>query len=80
MSCDNKKYSAMPHVVRLATVGAAFGAAVTVTLAVPVFPLLAAVTVNGPPAVPPAVNRPPLEIDPPPETVQTNVAVMVLLN
>jgi hypothetical protein len=44
---------------------------VTVTLAVPVTPPLAAVTVKGPPGVV-AVNRPVVEIDPPPLTDQVN--------
>jgi hypothetical protein len=43
---------------------------VTVTLAVPLTPPLAAVTVNGPPAVLPAVKSPLLLIVPPPLTVQ----------
>ena len=48
------------------------GAAVTETLAVPVRPPLAAVTVNGPPAVEPALNRPDELIVPPPLTDQAN--------
>ena len=48
------------------------GAAVTETLAVPVRPPLAAVTVNGPPAVEPALNRPAEPIVPPPLTDQVN--------
>ena len=44
--------------------------AVTVTLAVPLTPPLAAVTVYGPPAVLPAVKRPLLVIVPPPLSVQ----------
>ena len=47
------------------------GAALTVTLAVPLTPPLAAVTVNGPPGVV-AVNRPARLIDPPPLTDQVN--------
>ena len=43
----------------------------TVTLAVPLTPPLAAVTVNGPPGVV-AVNRPDPLIDPPPLTDQVN--------
>ena len=45
---------------------------VTETLAVPVRPPLAAVTVNGPPAVEPALNRPDEPIVPPPLTDQAN--------
>ena len=43
---------------------------VTDTLAVPLTPPLAAVTVNGPPAVEPALNRPDELIVPPPLTDQ----------
>ena len=42
------------------------GGAVTVTLAVPVTLPLVAVTVKGPPAVEPAVNKPAASIVPPP--------------
>ena len=42
---------------------------ITVTEAVPLTPLLAAVTVNGPPATAPAVKRPLALIAPPPLTV-----------
>jgi len=48
------------------------GAAVTVTLAVPLTPPLAAVTVNGPPAVV-AENSPVLLMVPPPPTDQVKV-------
>ena len=43
---------------------------VTETLAVPVTPLLLAATANGPPTLPPAVNRPLASIVPPPLTDQ----------
>ena len=46
------------------------GGAVTVTLAVPLTPPLAAVTVYGPPAVLPALKSPLPPIVPPPLTVQ----------
>ena len=47
---------------------------ITVTLAVPLTGTLVAVTVNGPPGVAPAVNRPEEEsIVPPPLTDQVNV-------
>ena len=46
--------------------------AVTVTLAVPETLPLVAVTVNGPPAVEPAVNKPSVLIVPPPFTDQVN--------
>ena len=50
------------------------GAAVTVTLAVPLTPpLAAAVTVKGPPAFAPAVNNPDELMVPPPLTDQVNV-------
>jgi len=49
------------------------GVAVTVTLAVPLTLPLVAVTVNGPPAVEPAVNRPAVLIVPRPLTDQVNV-------
>jgi hypothetical protein len=49
------------------------GAAVTVTLAVPVTLPLVAVTVKGPPAVEPAVNKPEALMLPPPLTDQVNV-------
>ena len=45
----------------------------TVTDAVPLFPPLEAVTVNGPPAVLPAVNEPFAPMVPPPLTVHANV-------
>ena len=48
-------------------------AAVTVTLAVPLTLPLVAVTVKGPPAVEPAVNRPEALIVPPPLTDQVKV-------
>ena len=49
------------------------GRLVTVTLAVPFTLPLAAVTVKGPPAVEPAVNKPDALIVPPPLTNQVNV-------
>ena len=49
------------------------GTLVTVTLAVPLTVPLAAVTVNGPPAVEPAVNKPDELMPPPPLTDQVNV-------
>ena len=49
------------------------GTAVTVTLAVPLMLPLVAVTVNGPPAVAPAVNKPAVLIVPPPLTAQLKV-------
>ena len=49
------------------------GGAVTVTLAVPLTLPLAAVTVKGPPAVEPAVNKPAASIVPPPVTDHVNV-------
>jgi len=49
------------------------GGAVTVTLALPLTLPLAAVTVKGPPAVEPAVNRPVELMVPPPLTDQVNV-------
>jgi len=49
------------------------GMLVTVTLAVPLTLPLDAVTVNGPPAVDPAVNRPEALMLPPPVTDQVNV-------
>ena len=52
-----------------ATVGGPF---TTVTLAVPPVPALEAVTVNGPPAVLPAVKSPAALMLPPPLTVQLN--------
>jgi hypothetical protein len=48
------------------------GKPVTVTLAVPLTVPLVAITVKGPPAVEPAVNRPPVVIVPPPLTDQVN--------
>jgi hypothetical protein len=48
-------------------------AVVTATLAVPLTPPLAAVTVYGPPAVLPAVKSPLLLIVPPPLTVQVKL-------
>ena len=48
------------------------GALVTVTLAVPFTLPLDAVTVNGPPAVEPAVNSPEALMVPPPDTDQVN--------
>jgi hypothetical protein len=51
--------------------------AVTVTCAVPLLPPLAAVTVNGPPAVAPAVKSPAVLIVPPPETVHVKVGWLV---
>ena len=47
--------------------------AVTETLAVPLIPPLVAVTVYGPPAVVPAVNRPLALMVPPPDTDQLKV-------
>ncbi len=49
------------------------GGALTVTLAVPLTPPLAAVTVKGPPPVEPAVNNPDALMVPPPLTDQVNV-------
>ena len=49
------------------------GGAVTVTLAVPLTLPLVAVTVKGPPAVAPAVNKPEVLIVPPPLTDQVKV-------
>ena len=49
------------------------GTLVTVTLALPLTLPLAAVTVKGPPAVAPAVNKPAAEMPPPPLTDQVNV-------
>ncbi len=49
------------------------GALVTVTLAVPFTLPLDAVTVKGPPALEPAVNKPDELIVPPPLAVQLNV-------
>ena len=49
------------------------GTLVTVTLAVPLTLPLTAVTVKGPPAVEPAVNKPAVLIVPPPLTVHVNV-------
>ena len=49
------------------------GGPVTVTLAVPLTVPLAAVTVNGPPVVAPAVNSPDVPMVPPPLTVHVNV-------
>src|SRR5487761_2175257 len=46
--------------------------AATVTLVVPSRVPLDAVTVNGPPRAAPAVNSPPVEIVPPPLTLQAN--------
>jgi len=46
---------------------------VTVTLAIPLTPPLVAVTVNGPPAVLPAVKSPLLLIIPPPLAVQAKL-------
>src|SRR6185295_10479757 len=46
---------------------------VTVTDAVPFFPPLDAVTVNGPPFRPPAAKTPPAEIVPPPLTVHAKL-------
>ena len=57
----------------LATVGAPF---TTVTLAVPETAPLEAVTVNGPPAADPAVNRPLPLIVPPPLTDQLKTALI----
>src|SRR5436305_780639 len=54
------------------------GAAVTVTLAVPLTLLLAAATVKGPPAVEPAVNSPELLMVPPPLTDQVNAGCGVI--
>ena len=50
----------------------------TVTLAVPLTLPLVAVTVNGPPAVEPAVNRPAVLIVPPPLTDQVNAGCGVI--
>ena len=61
----------------LDTVG---GLLITVTLAVPETPPLAAVTVNGPPAAAPAVNRPDSLIAPPPLTDQVSDALIVAPN
>jgi hypothetical protein len=59
--------------VGLAEMEKSFGGLVTVTLAVPLTPPLAAVTVKGPPAVEPAVNSPEALMVPPPLTDQLNV-------
>ncbi|EFK95337.1 hypothetical protein LDC_2658 [sediment metagenome] len=54
--------------------------AVTVTLAVPLLPLLDAVTVYGPPAVAPAVNTPEALIVPPPDTLHVKIALIAVPN
>jgi hypothetical protein len=54
------------------------GKPVTVTLAVPLTVPLVAITVKGPPAVEPAVNRPPVLIVPPPLTDQVNAGCGVI--
>jgi hypothetical protein len=55
--------------------GVVSAAAFTVTDAVPLAPLDAALIVNGPPALDPAVNTPPLEIVPPPLAVQAKAGL-----
>src|SRR6185436_8210119 len=57
--------------------GAAVPPPVTVTWAVPLTAPLVAVTVWGPPAVPPAVKRPAVSMVPPPETIQVKLGWLV---
>src|SRR4051812_36582868 len=62
-----------PCVVLSVVMYVAIAPLVTTKLAVPVLPPPDAVTVNGPPTIAPAVNRPVPLIVPPPLTLQLNV-------